>query len=473
VSIAVGRIGAALGVGPAAAWLIVATGVISVSGLAAVTTSQGMLPIALGVVLLGLVTLVGIRLPLALLLIFVALIPIEEIAIIGGFGTLSRFAGIVFAVAYVGSQVGRVKFTVIPVAIWAYLAWAILSIGWAIDPTVAWAQLTTLIQLVLIAALVADFVVHRPTIVRPVMWVYSVSAAATAVVGIQTYLANGVGDSRAAAIDDQNPATFAAVLLPAFVFGLYEITNGQRRIAGAAITALTAAGILVSGTRGAWVAVVVVVVFVLLPQLRPRRRIAAIVMAVALGAVLYQLPGVPDLLAERTGTAVSTGGAGRTDIWSVAGSIYATAPVLGVGFANFPVAYTPDMVRAANVDRLVYAGRAPHNAVIGTLIELGPIGLLLVALAFGPLVIRRGWGPDAPAIQAALVSMLTLALFLDMLTHRKQVWLVVGLAAGLLYLARQARETAAREAGPEGETGRPHSEDNSRTSISGTSIPSL
>ena len=78
-----------------------------------------------------------------------------------------------------------------------------------------------------------------------------------------------------------------------------------------------------------------------------------------------------------------------------------------------------------------------------------------------------------PAIQAALVSMLTLALFLDMLTHRKQVWLVVGLAAGLLYLARQARETAAREAGPEGETGRPHSEDNSRTSISGTSIPSL
>jgi O-antigen ligase len=472
VSVAVGRIGSALRIGPAAAWLLVAIGLVGVAALAAAATWQGMLPTALGIVIAVVAALVGLRWPLVLLLIFVALIPIEEVASVGGLGTISRFAGILFTVAYVGSQVGRVRLAVLPVALWAYLAWAIVSIGWAIDPTVAWSRLQTLIQLVLIAALVADFVVRRPAIVRPVMWVYSVSAAATAVVGIESYLARGVADTRAAALQDQNPAQFAAVLLPAFVFGLYEMLNGERRIAGAVVTVLTAAGVLVSGTRGAWVAVAVVLLILVLPQLQLRRRIAAVVMALALGAVLYQLPGIPDLLAERTGSAVSTGGAGRTDIWSVAGSIYATSPVLGVGIGNFPVAYTPEVVQAANVT-LVYTGRAPHNAVVGTLIELGPIGLILLALALGPLVARRGWGPDAATIQAALASLLTSALFLDILWNRKQVWLVIGLAAGLLYLARQVREMAAKEAGPEDETSGPLSEDSGRASIPRNPIRSL
>jgi O-antigen ligase len=389
--------------------LIVATGLVGVAAAAALLTRQGMLPTALGVVMAGVATLVGLRWPLALLLVFVALIPVEEVVIIGGLGTLSRFSGILFAVAYIGSRIGRVRFTVLPVAVWAYLAWAIVSIGWAIDPTIAWSRLQTLIQLVVIAALVADFVVQRPAIVRPVMWVYSLSAAATAVIGIESYLVLGVADTRAAALQDQNPAQFATVLLPAFVFGLYEMLNGERRIAGAVVTVLTTAGVLVSGTRGAWVAVAVVVLIIVLPQLQPRRRIAAVLMALALGAALYQLPGIPDLIAERTVTAVSTGGAGRTDIWSVGASIYASSPVLGVGIANFPVAYTSEVVQAADVT-LVYTGRAPHNAIVGTLIELGPIGVILLALALGPLVVRRGWGPDAATIQAALASLLTSAL---------------------------------------------------------------
>jgi O-antigen ligase len=445
--------------------LIVATGLVGVAAAAALLTRQGMLPTALGVVMAGVATLVGLRWPLALLLVFVALIPVEEVVIIGGLGTLSRFSGILFAVAYIGSRIGRVRFTVLPVAVWAYLAWAIVSIGWAIDPTIAWSRLQTLIQLVVIAALVADFVVQRPAIVRPVMWVYSLSAAATAVIGIESYLVLGVADTRAAALQDQNPAQFATVLLPAFVFGLYEMLNGERRIAGAVVTVLTTAGVLVSGTRGAWVAVAVVVLIIVLPQLQPRRRIAAVLMALALGAALYQLPGIPDLIAERTVTAVSTGGAGRTDIWSVGASIYASSPVLGVGIANFPVAYTSEVVQAADVT-LVYTGRAPHNAIVGTLIELGPIGVILLALALGPLVVRRGWGPDAATIQAALASLLTSALFLDILWNRKHVWLVIGLAAGLGYLARQIREAAAKEDGQQDDPSVVLSTGNGRTDIS-------
>ena len=42
-------------------------------------------------------------------------------------------------------------------------------------------------------------------------------------------------------------------------------------------------------------------------------------------------------------------------------------------------------------------------------------------------------------VQAALASLLVVALFLDVLSNRKQVWLIIGFAAGLSYLARKAR----------------------------------
>jgi hypothetical protein len=59
-------------------------------------------------------------------------------------------------------------------------------------------------------------------------------------------------------------------------------------------------------------------------------------------------------------------------------------------------------------------------------------------------------------IQAALVSLMTLALFLDIVSNRKQVWLVIGIAAGLAYIARHRTQhtpdlaALTAEAGSEG-----------------------
>ncbi len=118
---------------------------------------------------------------------------------------------------------------------------------------------------------------------------------------------------------------------------------------GGAIALVTTIALIATGTRGAWVAVIVVVLLFMLPQLSPKRRIAMAGLALALGVVAYQVPGVAELIGERAGNALSTGGAGRTDIWSVAGTIYLSSPVLGVGHANFPVAYTPEMVWTTDV----------------------------------------------------------------------------------------------------------------------------
>lgn len=459
MSEAVARIGQALRIDPRWAWLTVLIGFIGVVAVVALATWLGRLPILLGAGLFGLVTIVSFRWPFLALAGFAALIPIEEVLLIEGLGTASRFAGIGFAVTYGLPRLGHLALGAMPPAAWAYLAWALVSIGWAIDADVAWSQLPTLLQLFAIALFVADFVARRPEIVRPLLWVYSLSAAVTAAIGIVGYAAQGLGAStRATAIQGQDPAQFAAVLMPALVFGLYEVLKGDRRILGGAVALVTALGVIVSGTRGAWVATMVAILFFILPQLRPRRRIAAIVTTLAIITIAYQVPGVPNLLAERTGSALSTGGAGRTDIWLVGLTIYESHPVAGVGYANFPVAYTSEAVRDTDlrsVSGALTEGRAPHNLVVGTLVELGAIGALLLALFLGPLVLRRGWGPDAATVQAALASLLTLALFLDVIANRKQVWLVIGLLAGLMYVARLREQAALKTPIPDADTGSP------------------
>ena len=283
---------------------------LGVLAVAALATRQGVVPIALGAVAIAITALLGSRWPLLPLVVFAVLIPIEDVVVIEGLGTLSRIAGLLFAVMYAAPRLGSLKLRAIPTAGWAYLAWAMVSLGWAINPEVAWAHVATLLQLFIIALLVANFVAERPAIVRPVLWGYSLSAAATALIGIQSYLALGLATYRSSAIQDQDVAQFAAVLLPAFFFGLYEAINGQWQILGGAITLITAAGIVVSGTRGAWVAVAAVLLLIVLPGLTMRRRVASVAIILIAGAILYQVPGIPDLVAERSGNAVSTGGAG-------------------------------------------------------------------------------------------------------------------------------------------------------------------
>ena len=395
-----------------------------------------------------LIVLLSIRWPLLPLFGYVVLIPVEEAVVIGDLGTLSRYAAILFVITYGIPRLGRLTIRAMPLAGWGYVAWAIFSATWAIDLNAASTEIPVLVLLFIVAIVIAAVVVERPTIVRPLLWAYSLSAAATACLGVIAYLQGGgpLGpEDRVAAIQNQNPAYYAAILLPALIFALYELVNGRRLFTSFGVMLVCTAAIVASGTRGAWLGAAVVFVLFLLPRLDPARRAAAAGIVLALLVITIQLPGLSTLVQERTDIALSSGGSGRTDIWSVGLSIYESAPITGVGLGNFPVAFTPERVRDVAVvitDPKTLTNRAPHNIVISTLGELGLIGLLLLGMFLGPLVLRRGWGPEAAAVQAALASLLVLALFLDIL-NRKQLWLLIAIACGLSYIARRQRLQAA------------------------------
>lgn len=252
--------------------------------------------------------LLGLRWPLLPLFVFVALVPIEDTLNIEGLGTLSRWSSIVFAGVYAIPRIGRLVPGALPLTVWAYVGWAVLSVAWAVDPGVAQGQLQTLVQLAILGFLIADVIIHDPTVVRPLLWAYSISAAATAAIGIGIYLIGGPGaDGRAAAIANQNPAQFATLLLPALIFGLHELLNRRHVAASGLVALLCMAGIVVSGTRSVWMAAALVTFLLLLPRLGIRRAIVALAVVGVLVLATFQIPGVAGLVAERTGSAASSG----------------------------------------------------------------------------------------------------------------------------------------------------------------------
>ena len=184
---------------------------------------------------------------------FAFLIPVEELLVFGSFGTLSRYAGLLFIVAYGLPRLGRLRLSAMPAAGWAIVGWACLSVVWALDPTATASELATLLPLFLVSVMIAIFVVERPRIVRPLLWTYSASAAMTAVVGIGIYLSGGgSGDERVAALPGQDPAHYAALLLPAFAFCVVELVERRSMVLSGLVAALCFVGVIVSGTRGAW-----------------------------------------------------------------------------------------------------------------------------------------------------------------------------------------------------------------------------
>jgi hypothetical protein len=134
----------------------------------------------LGAAVAAVGVLASMRWPLLPLYAMVALIPIEEAVVIGPLGSLSRYAEILFILVYGVPRIGRLTISAMPAAGWGYAIWATMSIAWAtnVDSTVA--EIPVLWLLFAMAVIVAAAVVERPSIVRPLLWIYSCSAAVTA-----------------------------------------------------------------------------------------------------------------------------------------------------------------------------------------------------------------------------------------------------------------------------------------------------
>jgi len=248
--------------------------------------------------------------------------------------------------------------------------------------------------------------------------------------------------------DSNDFATFAVTAMP---LGLYFLHAARRRttsIAAAAGLVVLVLGFVRSGSRGGFVALALVAVFVVLryTAIPVRGRAGAMVLiglALVLSASDQYWRQMSTILADTDYN--HTDESGRLQIWRRGIGYMIDQPLLGVGPGNFQVA-EGTLSPFAERQRFGIGVRwnAPHNTFIQIGSEAGVPGLLLfvamLASAFVALARTNCWEQLAaqrldgsqmtPALTAALLGFVAGSIFLS-LAYSEMLYTLLALALGM------------------------------------------
>jgi putative inorganic carbon (hco3(-)) transporter len=274
-----------------------------------------------------------------------------------------------------------------------------------------------------------------------------------------------------------DPNYFAQILLPALAIALVAFRSRARharRWPVFALAGLVATGVLLTYSRGAVLAfVLVVVALVALGYAKASHvlLIAAVVIGLVLAVPQYgervlSISSIAGATAdEGSGEEADVATRGRAGEMLAAVHVFADHPVVGVGPGIFPLHYQEyakrlgmDIHSTARVE--TRAGEEPprqaHSFVLATAADLGLVGLALYAGLFITLLhallrAHRRRRLDDPALSdlaaalfLALTAYLAAGLFLS-LAFERYLWLLVALAGAAVRLAvHESMKSASR-----------------------------
>jgi len=244
--------------------------------------------------------------------------------------------------------------------------------------------------------------------------------------------------------DANDFATFVVTAVPLGVYFLHTATRAWTRLWAAAGLIVLSAGFVWSGSRGGFIALAAVVVYIVARYkaipFRWRVTATAIVAAVVLGTA-------SDHYWQQMETITSdddynhTSETGRLQIWSRGIGYMAANPLLGVGPGNFPAA---EGTLSRYAERQQYGigvrWNAAHNSFVQIGAELGVPGLTLfvavIASAFMALRrIPQEQAPITPALTASLLGFAVGAFFLS-LAYSEMLYTLIAFAVGLRKVTR-------------------------------------
>jgi O-antigen ligase len=248
--------------------------------------------------------------------------------------------------------------------------------------------------------------------------------------------------------DANDFATFVVTAIPLGVYFLHAAPKATTRVAAAIGLVVLTLGFVWSGSRGGFIALSAVALFIVLrySAIPVRWRLSA----TALVAIVV-LMTASDHYWQQMGTITSekdynhTSETGRMQIWSRGIGYMMANPLLGVGPNNFPAA---EGTLSPLAERQQYGigvrWNAAHNSFVQIGAELGLPGLALfiavIASAFAAL--RRSGRAEAamartverapltPALTGSLIGFVVGAFFLS-LAYSEMLYTLVALAVGL------------------------------------------
>jgi O-antigen ligase len=383
--------------------------------------------------------------------LYAVLTPLDNILNVTSLGTVTRILGAASAAALVFYMLRTRRFGDVPrqTVYWLlFYLWMVASMFWAIDAPTAQLLIPTALQLFGLYVVVAMF----PVSVRSLSQITAAVMAGgviAAAYGVYAYHSGQAIYSGRLVIQGENavlnPDHFGASLLLPLVLCIISFLWSRSLLTKFATifgAAILLAAIELTGSRGAWLGVAAVLVYLIVRD--PHRWKLAFI-GVALSAAAVAISG-PASFFSRWALAMQNGGAGRVSIWHVGWLAFKQNWIYGAGYANFPFAYDRAFMQTF---QSFYANwhRASHNILLNAAVELGVIGLALLVLSW--------WGqfrllehikqddirfPMRLAMEAAVVGLFVCGLFADIMIE-KYVWL----AFMLVVMVRNARVSQTNE----------------------------
>jgi putative inorganic carbon (HCO3(-)) transporter len=256
-----------------------------------------------------------------------------------------------------------------------------------------------------------------------------------------------------------DPNRYAQVLLVLVPLGLFRVKaeRGWLRYLAAGLTLLTVAGVLLTFSRGAGLALALLLPIAgLLMKLKLKHMALAAVLLLALVSV-----AAPDFVARMatlggSATLISSQSADTSDTADhstrsrltknlAALHMFFDHPLLGVGPGNFG-AYSNEYAQPVG-ESVDIVGSKAHNLVLGLLAETGVLGLLtfcgaVAATLLNVCRVRRGAAEGSELLNMANSLLLALAaygfsgIFLH-LSYQRYFWFLMALAGTLPLIVRE------------------------------------
>jgi O-antigen ligase len=380
--------------------------------------------------------------------LYAVLVPFNHLSFVEGLGTMTKLAGILASAALIFYVVRTKRWVRPPRVLFAWLAfvtWICASVLWAVNPDGSLYVIGILLQLFALFA-VTSIVEVSPRELRIVLALIALGGIAAAAYGGKLFLAGAQTESNRlflqSAVQGQSvdPNHFSAsLLLPIALVLVYALhaPGVFRKLAAFAGLGVLLLGVYASGSRGALVATAAIMVATFW---RTRRwlelafvTVASVVLSLAVKTSIW------------TRFSVDPSGSGRTSIWVIGAHAFAQRPLFGWGIYNFADAYDQWVLRLYTPIFTKW-GRAPHDFVLMTAVELGIVGLALLAwVIVAQARTMRHIDPQDElyavrvALESAMVGILVVSFFLDTL-YWKYTWLVFT----AVVLARSASLQTAR-----------------------------
>ena len=292
-----------------------------------------------------------------LLAVFVFTLPLEELVLLPGLGSIPRLVGLVMMPLALLALVegGRVRFRVPTLFLLAsamYVVWNVLSYFWSIDPSRTLGPAITSVQLLIFVWLVSEFCRSAGALARLMQAFVLGNYAAFAVAMFLLFQATG--GARDTGRDPNEFATVLALGIPVAAWLVARGRGGPFRVINLAYPVFVVLGLVLSASRGGLLAALVA--FLAIPFMIAGmgfvRRFVLTVLLTA--AVLLAFSGAPRLFPQLQANLERLGDVGveltegtltgRTLIWREGVRIFQSSPLVGVGLGAASSLYAETML---------------------------------------------------------------------------------------------------------------------------------